>query len=55
MTPKECLIKFKEAYCEKNQESNGDPEFRCDECLFRQDNECSVNAFIGRQYNKEDK
>lgn len=27
MTPKECLIQFKEAYCEK------DPEFRCDECL----------------------
>lgn len=55
MTPKECLIKFKEAYCDKNPESNGDPEFRCDECLFRRDNECSVNAFIGRQYDKEDK
>ena len=26
-----------------------------DECLFRKDNECSVNAFIGRQYEKEDK
>lgn len=55
MTPKECLIQFKEAYCEKDPKNNKDPEFRCDECLFRQDNECSVNSFISRQYNKEDK
>lgn len=55
MTPKECLIQFKGAYCEKDSENNKDPEFRCDECLFRRDNECSVNSFISRQYNKEDK
>lgn len=55
MTPKECLIQFKENYCEKNQESNGDPEFRCDKCLFRQDNNyCLINAFISRQFEKED-
>lgn len=50
MSPKECLIQFKEAYCEKDPKNNKDPEFRCDECLFRRDNECSVNAFISRQY-----
>ncbi|WP_418373922.1 hypothetical protein [Agathobacter sp.] len=54
MTAKECLIKFKEAYCEKNSKSSKEPEFRCDECLFRQDNECLINSFISRQYNKED-
>lgn len=56
MTPKECLIQFKKAYCEKDPKSNKDPEFRCDECLFRQDNNyCLINTFIGRPYEKEDK
>lgn len=55
MTAKECLVEFKKNYCEKNPESNGDPDFRCNGCLFRRDDECSVNAFIGRQYDKEDK
>lgn len=55
MTAKECLVEFKKNYCEKNPGSNGDLDFRCNECLFRRDNECSVNAFIGRQYDKEDK
>lgn len=54
MTAKECLVEFKKNYCDKNPWSNGDPEFRCDECLFRQDNECLINSFISRQYNKED-
>ena len=55
MTPKECLIQFKETYCEKDPKSNKDPEFRCDECLFRQDNNyCLINAFISRQRVKED-
>lgn len=55
MTPKECLIQFKEAYCEKDPKNNKDPEFICDECLFRRDDECSVNAFISRQCTKEGK
>ena len=55
MTAKECLVEFKKAYCEKDPKSNKDPEFRCDECLFRKDNECSVKAFISRHENKEDK
>lgn len=55
MTAKECLVEFKKNYCKKDQESMKDPEFRCDECLFRRDNECSVNAFIGRHDNKEGK
>ena len=55
MTAKECLIQFKEAYCEKDPKNNKDPEFRCDECLFRKDIECSVNTFINRQFEKEDK
>ena len=54
MAPKECLIQFKEAYCEKDPKNNKDPEFRCRECLFRQDNICLINAFISRQFEKED-
>ena len=55
MTPKECLIQFKETYCEKDPKNNKDPEFRCDKCLFRQDNNyCLINAFISRQFEKED-
>lgn len=55
MTAKECLIQFKEAYCEKDPKNNKDPEFRCDECLFRKDIECSVNTFINRWFEKEGK
>ena len=55
MAPKEYLIQFKEAYCEKDPKNNKDPEFRCRECLFRRNNECPVNAFISRQCNKEEK
>ena len=54
MTPKECLIQFKENYCEKDPKNNKDPEFRCDKCLFRQDDICLINAFISRQCAKED-
>lgn len=54
MTAKECLIKFKETYCEKDPKSNKDPKFRCDGCLFKQDNNCLINTFISRQYNKEE-
>ena len=55
MTPKECLIQFKETYCEKDPKDIKDPEFRCDKCLFRQDNNrCLINAFISRQFEKED-
>ena len=54
MTPKECLIQFKETYCEKDPKNNKDPEFRCDKCLFRQNNICLINAFISRQFEKED-
>ena len=54
MAPKEFLIQFKEAYCEKDPKNNKDPEFRCRECLFRQDNICLINAFISRQFEKED-
>ena len=56
MTPKECLIQFKETYCEKDLKNNKYPEFRCDKCLFRQDdNICLINAFISsRQFAKED-
>ena len=50
MTPKECLTQFKEAYCEKDPKNNKDPEFGCNKCLFRQDNdECLINAFISRR------
>lgn len=44
MTAKECLVEFKKNYCDKNPESNGDPEFRC-----------LVNTFINRHENKEGK
>ena len=54
MTSKECLIQFKQAYCEKDPKNNKDPEFRCDKCLFRQDDNCLINAFISRQFEKED-
>lgn len=55
MTPKECLIQFKETYCEKDLKNNKYPEFRCDKCLFRQDDICLINAFISsRQFEKED-
>ena len=54
MTPKECLIQFKETYCEKDPKNIKDPEFRCYKCLFRQDNICLINAFISRQCAKED-
>ena len=54
MTPKECLIQFKEAYCEKGPKNNKDPEFRCYKCLFRRDNICLINNFISRQFAKED-
>lgn len=55
MTAKECLIQFKEAYCEKDPKNNKDPEFRCDGCLFSTDTRCLVNTFISRHENKEDK
>ena len=54
MTPKECLIQFKEAYCKKDPKNNKDSQFRCNECLFRRDYKCSVNAFISRRCAKED-
>ena len=55
MTPKECLIQFKETYCEKDPKSIKDPELRCDKCSFRQDNNyCLINAFISRRFEKED-
>ena len=54
MTPKECLIQFKKAYCEKDPKSNKHQEFRSDECVFRQNNICLINAFISRQFEKED-
>lgn len=54
MTSKEYLIKFKETYCDKDPENNKDPEFRCDECLFRKDNKCLINTFISRQCEEED-
>lgn len=55
MTAKECLIQFKETYCERTQESMKDPEFRCNGCLFSTDTRCLVNTFISRHENKEDK
>lgn len=51
----DCLVEFKKNYCEKNTESNGDPEFRCNGCLFSTDTRCLVNTFINRQYKKEEK
>lgn len=42
-------------YCEKNPESNGDPDFGCNGCLFSTDARCLVNTFIGRHENKEGK
>lgn len=55
MTAKECLVEFKKNYCEKNQESMKDPEFRCNGCLFSTDTRCLVNTFISRHENKEGK
>lgn len=55
MTAKECLVEFKKNYCVKNPESNGDPEFRCNRCLFSTDTRCLVNIFINRHENKEGK
>lgn len=55
ISAKECLVEFKKNYCEKNPESNGDPDFRCNECLFSTDVRCLVNTFISRHENKEDK
>lgn len=55
MTAKECLIQFKEAYCEKDPKNNKDREFRCNGCLFSTDTRCLVNTFISRHENKEDK
>ena len=53
MTAKECLIEFKKNYCEKDPDSNKDPEFRCDGCLFAIDTRCLVNTFISRQDQEE--
>lgn len=55
MTAKECLVEFKKNYCDKNPESNGDSDFRCNECLFSTDARCLVNTFICRHENKEGK
>lgn len=53
MTAKECLVEFKKNYCEKNPESNGDPDFRCNGCLFSTDTRCLINTFISRHEQKE--
>lgn len=53
MTAKECLVEFKKNYCEKDPESNGDPDFRCNGCLFSTDARCLVNTFISRHEQKE--
>lgn len=55
ISAKECLVEFKKNYCEKNPESNGDPDFRCNGCLFSTDTRCLVNTFISRHENKEGK
>ena len=55
MTAKECLVEFKKNYCEKNPGANGDPDFRCNGCLFSTDTRCLVNTFISRHKNKEGK
>lgn len=55
MIAKECLVEFKKNYCEKNPESNEDPDFRCNGCLFSTDTRCLVNTFISRYENKEGK
>ena len=53
MSPKECLVQFKEAYCEKDSSSRRDPEFRCDECSFRQNDDiCLINSFICKKEEK---
>lgn len=50
MSPKECLEQFKEAYCEKSNQSQ---EFRCGNCTFVvQGDICLINSFI---FNKEEK
>lgn len=52
MTAKECLVEFKKNYCDKNPESNGDPEFRCNGCLFSTDTRCLSIDSIKRRKNK---
>ena len=34
-------------------ESNGDPDFRCNGCLFSTDTRCLINTFISRHEQKE--